>query len=279
MPSAKRERQREGRLVRAAAEAAEKRRRQRWKTVRNFGFIVAAIVAVIFVLSLRSGSDNKAPVSVSSDSGGSTSSTTPAPLSITIPAAGASITGDTPCPAADGTSARTTTFAKAPPMCVDPAKTYTATVETSKGTFAIALDVVHSPNTVNNFVVLSRYHFFDGVAFHRIIPGFVDQVGDATGPTPGQGGPGYTIPDELPTDASPYPEGVVAMANNSTPNTSGSQWFVVIGTGGSTLTATYNRLGRVESGLDVATAINAAGGSDGKPTEQITITKVTITEA
>jgi cyclophilin family peptidyl-prolyl cis-trans isomerase len=164
-------------------------------------------------------------------------------------------------------------------MCIDAAKTYTATVETSKGSITIALDAKSAPNTVNNFVVLARYHFFDGVAFHRIIPGFVDQVGDAVGPTPGQGGPGYTIADELPTAASPYPEGAVAMANNSTPNTSGSQWFIVIGTGGSGLTSSYNLLGTISAGLDVAKAINDSGTQSGTPTEEIVINSVTITES
>jgi cyclophilin family peptidyl-prolyl cis-trans isomerase len=273
MPSQKRERQREGRQARVAAAMAEQKRKQRWRSVRNIGLIIVAIVGVIVVLSLRSGDDKK-PVSATSSS-----SSAPAPVAITIPAAGASVTGDTACPAADGSSARTTTFEKAPPMCIDAAKTYVASVETSKGTFTIALDAKSAPNTVNNFVVLSRYHYFDGVAFHRIIPDFVDQVGDATGPTPGQGGPGYTIPDELPTGATPYPEGAVAMANNSTPNTSGSQWFIVIGTGGSSLAPSYNLLGTISSGLEVAKTINAAGTQSGTPTEAIVITKVTITES
>lgn len=272
MPSAKRERQREGRLARAAAEAAERKRRQRLRSLRNYGLIVVAIIVAIVVLSRRGG-DTKQPVAASSSSSG------PTEVVVTVPAAGASVTGDTTCPAADGSSARTTTFAKAPPMCIDPAKTYTAVVDTSKGSFTIALDPKEAPSTVNNFVVLARYHFYDGVAFHRVIPGFVDQAGDAVGPTPGQGGPGYTIADELPTTvATPYPEGEVAMANNSTPNTSGSQWFIVIGNGGAQLTATYNRLGVITAGLDVAKAINAVGTTSGKPTESVVITKVTITE-
>jgi cyclophilin family peptidyl-prolyl cis-trans isomerase len=234
---------------------------------------VVGIVVLIFVLSRTLGSDDK-PVASSSSSSGP-----PPAVAITVPPAGASVTGDTSCPAADGTSARTTTFEKAPPLCIDPAKTYTATVGTSKGEFTITLDAKGAPATVNNFVVLARYHFFDGVAFHRIIPGFVDQAGDAVGPTPGQGGPGYTIADELPTAQNPYPEGAVAMANDSTPNTSGSQWFIVIGSGGSGLGPTYNLLGNITSGLDVAKAINAAGTQGGTPSEEIKIDKVTITEA
>ena len=143
----------------------------------------------------------------------------------------------------------------------------------------IALDAKAAPITVNNFVVLARYHFYDGVAFHRIIPGFVDQAGDATGPSPGQGGPGYTIADELPTAPTPYPEGAMAMANNSAPNTGGSQWFIVIGDGGAGLTPTYSLFGTVTDGLDVATKINAMGSESGTPTKEVTIDSMSITEA
>ena len=81
-------------------------------------------------------------------------------------------------------------------MCIDPAKTYTATVETNKGTFTITLDPKAAPQTVNNFVALARYHYYDDTPCHRIITGFVVQCGDPTGK--GTGGPGYEIPDELP---------------------------------------------------------------------------------
>jgi cyclophilin family peptidyl-prolyl cis-trans isomerase len=164
-------------------------------------------------------------------------------------------------------------------VCIDPAKTYTATMQTTKGAITITLDAKAAPTTVNNFVVLARYHYYDGVAFHRVIPGFVDQAGDANGPTPGTGGPGYTIPDELPTGASPYPEGAVAMANTGQPNSGGSQFFIVVGTGGGQLGPSYSLFGTVTGGLDVAQAINAAGTSSGTPAEVVTMTNVTITES
>ena len=254
---------------------AEQKRRQRVRSIRNFGIIVVVIVAVIVFLAWRSGGDNKQTATASS----SASSSAPAPVAITVPPAGATLTGNTPCPAADGTSARTTTFAAAPSTCIDPAKTYTASVATTKGTFSIALDAKSAPNTVNNFVVLARYHYFDGVAFHRIVKGFVDQVGDANGPTPGQGGPGYTFTDELPKDPNPYTEGAVAMANSGA-NTNGSQWFVVVGSGGQQLGVQYSKFGTVQSGLDVVKTINDAGGTDqaGTPLEEIKINAVTIIE-
>ena len=102
----------------------------------------------------------------------------------------------TPCPAADGSSPKQQQFDGPPPMCIDVNKRYTASMVTSKGTLTIALDPSAAPQTVNNFVFLARYHYFDGIVFHRIIPGFVLQGGDPTGT--GRGGPGYRFADELP---------------------------------------------------------------------------------
>ena len=257
---------------------AEQKRRQRVRSVRNFGILVVVIVGVIAFLAWRSGGDDKQPVTASSES--SSSSAPPTPVPITIPAPGEKVTGDTVCPPTDGSAKRTTTFEKPPPMCIDANKTYTASVATTKGTFSIVLDAKNAPNTVNNFAVLARYHYYDGVAFHRIITGFVDQTGDANGPTPGQGGPGYSFPDELPADPSPYTEGAVAMANSG-PNTNGSQWFVVVGQGGAGLGIQYSKFGTIQAGLDVVTAINNAGSSDssGAPTEEIKINAITIIES
>ena len=70
------------------------------------------------------------------------------------------------CPAPDGSSPRQTSFSGTPPMCIDPSKSYTATMETSIGTMVIYLDAAGAPNTVNNFVFLARYHYYDGLIFH-----------------------------------------------------------------------------------------------------------------
>ncbi|MHB1786799.1 MAG: peptidylprolyl isomerase, partial [Acidimicrobiales bacterium] len=84
------------------------------------------------------------------------------------------------CPQIDGSSPKTQEFDGPPPMCIDPAKRYTAEMVTSMGTMTIALDPLAAPNTVNSFVFLARYHYFEGIIFHRIIPGFVLQGGDPT---------------------------------------------------------------------------------------------------
>src|SRR4051812_22637032 len=168
------------------------------------------MAAVIVGLALLTGVSNKdkskakSSSTTSTTAANATNTTAPAPV-----AAGAKITGDTPCPPADGSAERTTAFEKPPPMCIDAAKTYVATMETDVGTIKIALDPKKAPNTVNNFVVLSRYHYFDGLTFHRVIPGFVDQGGDPQGN--GQGGPGYKFADELPKQGE-YKIGSLAMA-------------------------------------------------------------------
>ena len=178
-------------------------------------------------------------------------------------------------PAADGSSPKTQHFDEEPPMCIDPAKRYTATMETSKGTITFALDPVGAPKTTNNFVFLARYHYFDGIVFHRIIPGFVLQGGDPTGN--GTGGPGYRFADELPK-AGRYEIGSLAMANAG-PNTNGSQFFIISGQSGVQLPPLYALFGKAVSGLEVIPSIEKAGTSSGSPRERVEIVSVTIEES
>jgi cyclophilin family peptidyl-prolyl cis-trans isomerase len=159
-------------------------------------------------------------------------------------------------------------------MIIDTTKTYKATMVTSKGTLEIVLDALSAPKTVNSFVFLSRWHYYDGIVFHRVIPGFVLQGGDPTGT--GAGGPGYRFADELP-QAGRYELGSLAMANAG-PNTNGSQFFVISGPDGVRLPPLYSLFGKVVKGLDVVEAINNIGTGSGRPTEDVIIESVTITE-
>jgi cyclophilin family peptidyl-prolyl cis-trans isomerase len=139
----------------------------------------------------------------------------------------------------------------------------------------IALDASSAPATVNNFVVLSRYHYYEGVGFHRIIPGFMCQGGDPEGT--GRGGPGYRFEDELPAPGR-YEIGSIAMANAG-PNTNGSQFFIVSGPDGVRLPPQYSLFGKVVQGLDTLNSIEATGSRSGAPSEKVTIESVTITES
>ena len=181
----------------------------------------------------------------------------------------------TECPAADGSSPKKRRFDGPPPMCIDPARRYTAEMVTTKGTMVIALDPIAAPKTVNNFVVLARYHYFDGIHFHRVIPGFMLQGGDPDGS--GRGGPGYRFEDELPRPGR-YEIGSLAMANAG-PNTNGSQFFVISGPSGVSLPPQYSLFGKVVKGLDVVAGIDAIGTGSGTPREKVVIESVTITES
>jgi peptidylprolyl isomerase len=178
-------------------------------------------------------------------------------------------------PAADGSSPKTQRFDGPPPMVIDPTKQYQAEVVTSKGTLTIVLDAVGAPKTVNNFVFLARWHYYDGIVFHRIIPGFMLQGGDPEGS--GRGGPGYRFDDELPAPGR-YEIGSLAMANAG-PNTNGSQFFIVSGPDGTSLPPSYSLFGKVVGGLDVVKAIESVGSRSGAPSEEVVIESVTITES
>ncbi len=160
-------------------------------------------------------------------------------------------------------------------MCIDPAKTYTAEMVTSMGPLTIALDSAAAPNTVNSFVFLARYHYYDGIIFHRIINGFVCQGGDPTGT--GTGGPGYKFADELPK-AGRYEIGSLAMANAG-PNTNGSQFFLISGQQGVRLPPQYSLFGKVVKGLEIVDAMqNVETDRRDKPLTDVVIESVTITE-
>ena len=138
-------------------------------------------------------------------------------------------------------------YATPPAMAIDPAKSYIAVLETDKGTIRIKLLPDIAPQTVNSFVFLTRQGYFDGVTFHRVLPGFVAQGGDPTGT--GRGGPGYNLPDEF--SDRPIDKGIVAMANTGQPNSGGSQFFITY-VRRADLDGKYTVFGEVIEGMDVA---------------------------
>jgi len=179
-------------------------------------------------------------------------------------------------PALDGSAPVVKKFGSMPPMGIDPAKRYSATLETTLGTMVIALDAAAAPLTVNNFVYLAAHQYYDGVIFHRIIKGFMCQGGDPEGS--GRGGPGYKFGDELPKPGK-YQIGSVAMANAG-PNTNGSQFFIVSGPSGVGLPPLYSLFGQVVKGLDVVEAMQSVATRPGdRPVEDVVIKSVTITVA
>jgi len=162
---------------------------------------------------------------------------------------------------------------------LDKSKTYVATVSTTCGDFEITLDSERAPVTGGAFKYLADQQFFDGLSFHRIVPGFVIQGGDPEGS--GSGGPGFTVVEAPPSDLK-YTEGIVAMAKtpDEPAGASGSQFFVVTGPQAASLTPDYALLGEVTKGMEVATKIGEiqADGS-GAPAAQVIIKSITVAES
>jgi cyclophilin family peptidyl-prolyl cis-trans isomerase len=262
VPTEKRQRKREGRQARLEElRRQQKRRQQRRQAI--IGVVIVVIVAGVIALTTKTSGKKKTNLAAtSSTTTASTASTTTVPKGPPLA-----------CPAADGSSTRTTSF-PAPPdaSCTTAGKTYKATFDTDAGTFHVTFDSVAAPKTVNNFVYLARYHFFDGLTFHRVIPGFVVQGGDPKGD--GTGGPGYQFADELPK-AGAYKIGSLAMANSG-PNTNGSQFFVITGDQGVKLPPSYSLFGQVTDGMDVVKKIEADGDASGTPKVVHKMVKVTI---
>lgn len=177
-----------------------------------------------------------------------------------------------PCPEADGSSPQVRHFDASPSYCLEDGASYEAIMETNHGTMRFELFANRAPITVNSFVFLARYHYFDGINFHRIIPGFVVQGGDPTGS--GAGGPGYQFRDELPNPGE-YKRGSLAMANAG-PNTNGSQFFIISGASGVSLPPLYSLFGQLTEGNEVITALDLNGTPGGSPKAICTITSVEI---
>jgi peptidyl-prolyl cis-trans isomerase B (cyclophilin B) len=142
-------------------------------------------------------------------------------------------------------------YSAPPAMGIDVKKKYQATLVMDKGDIVIELFADKAPRTVNNFVFLAREGFYDGVTFHRVIPGFMAQGGDPTGT--GTGGPGYKFADEFHPALKHDGPGVLSMANAG-PNTNGSQFFITYAATPH-LDGRHSVFGRVVKGMDVLTAI------------------------
>jgi cyclophilin family peptidyl-prolyl cis-trans isomerase len=282
----KRQRQKANRQLRYQQEAKQASRRKLTKRIVIGG--VVAVALLLFVLALawfaNRGSNNNdatnptlASIPPSTLPGGSAPPAAAAPTTASAtPAAFTYGTGE--CPP-DPVQAPVKTFTAAPKQCIDPTKTYTATIVTDHGDIVVKLDTAKTPGTVNNFVVLSKYGYYDGTKIFR-----TDQSIDII-----QGGGltnsdkfGYTIPDE--GSGYTYPEGKIAMANTGQPNSGGAQWFITAGDKAKALDdapGTYTVFGDVVQGQDVAEKILALATSptNDTPKETVTVQKVEITES
>jgi cyclophilin family peptidyl-prolyl cis-trans isomerase len=271
VPTEKRQRQKAGRQARLAAEQKDRKRRQNLRRVITL-VVIAAVVVGVSLLIFRPGKKQSA----------TTTTTT------TAPSSSAQLTANEAskaagCPSNPTAQLPAPTWKSAPPMTIDPSKTYTVTIKTDVGTITANLDAKTAPNAVNDFVFLAKQKYYDCVTFHRVIPNFMDQTGDPTGT--GSGAVGYTVQGEVPATANPqYPIGSLAMAKTSqAPNgTSSNQFFIVAGPQGESLPPQYALFGQVTSGQNVVDAINADGDSsdDGTPPKVVhRMLSVTVSES
>ena len=284
MGTDKRERKKVNRnLAREGRQKAQRNAVIKQRVIR-FGIGIPLAILALWAVSkffITTDSTSSSDTTVAaSDTTIAASDTTIASLTPTLSTTpGEQIEGDTKCPATDGTAVRTTNFTKAPPMCIDAKKSYTATFDTSEGAIEIALDTTKTPKTVNNFVTLSRYKYYDGSFIFRTDPSIDIIQGGGESNTDD---PGYTIEDE--GNGYKYTEGDIVMARTGAPNSAGGQFFIVTGPNASALDSqgTYVVFGKISKGLDVAKAIiglNAGSGQlGGAPSRSVKITSVTITE-
>lgn len=218
---------------------------QRWIILGIFGVIAVGIVAAILI----------------SRSGGSSDSSTTAK------------TGANGCKQVEAPEPKKVSLPK-PEQTVKAGEELTAVVQTSCGSFDIALDTKRAPITTNSFAYLAEEGFYDGLDFHRIVPEFVIQGGDPLGD--GSGDPGYKVVEKPPANLA-YTKGVVAMAKSPTEpsGTSGSQFYVVTGADAG-LPAEYALVGKVSEGLDVVERIGKLGTAEEKPKQTVLIESITI---
>jgi cyclophilin family peptidyl-prolyl cis-trans isomerase len=295
VPSEKRARQRELRAEKQAALQKAKKRRQTTRRVISLVIVAAAVVIVVALLSTGGGKKAATSTTTTTPKSSTTAASTTSTTAPGTPPSAPPQTGGTlsswACPNMNGSSAHILHFPSTqPPMCINPAKKYTATLETNEGTIKIALDTTKTPQTANNFAVLALYHYYDGTSIDRIDNSIeIEQTGSPTTQNISDPGPGYSIKDE--GTGFKYAAGDVVMARGGSPNSGAAQYFFVYGPKASLLDSqgTYVTFGHVTgNGLSVldkiAALYEACPASDttcmgGAPKSVVLIKKVTISQS
>ncbi len=259
MATDKRSRQKEGKALRQAELDRWRKRQALRRRVLVWGGAGVVALGVLYFVSSRSDDEEAA-----------STTTTAAPVAATE------------CPPNRGVDTPVLTFSGPPPDCLDPDKQYTAIFDTSEGEIRVDLDTANTPDTVNNFVVLSRYGYYDDTPIFRTDPSIGIIQGGGADPS---SDPGYTIPDE--GDGFTYEPGQLVMARTNSPDSAGAQFFFTANDDASSLDAqgTYVVFGTTDAaGIEVIQSIlalhedqpdNPLGGAPSRP---VTINSVTIRE-
>lgn len=273
-----RDRERARQQARAAAqqqqyEAAASRRR------RTVVAIVAAVLLFAVVAGVFGARSNDEPAaSTTTPPAPSTSSTLPLTGLGNLPAIqpGEQMTTPTACPAEDGSSPRVTSFAGPPPTCIDPKMFYEAVISTDKGDLTMQLDPEQAPNAVNNFVVLSRYHYYDGQPFTTIISRQSASVDARFDDPAGVSSPGYTLASEVPPQGQIFVPGSIAMIPEpgAPDDAYGGAFLVATFELAAGIPQSVTQFGIMLDGQEVLKALEKASSQSGSPTEMITITGI-----
>ncbi len=220
---------------------------RRWIVLAVFAVIAVGVVAAVLISRGGDDSDGDSTTTSAAGADGCKQVDAPQPKEVSLPA---------------------------PKQTLKKGEEATAVVQTSCGSFEIALDTERASKTANSFAYLSEEGFYDDLTFHRIVPEFVIQGGDPLGT--GTGGPGYTVVEKPPANLA-YTKGTVAMAKSSAepPGSSASQFYVVTGADAG-LPPEYALVGKVDEGLDVVERIGKLGTPSEKPKQTVLIEKITI---
>jgi len=247
-----------------------------------------AVVAVV-ISALAGGDSQPAPIPTTS------TVSVPPPVALDLPTAGATAGADAACPEPDGSSARTTSFAGPPPIClattpdgeIDTSVEYTAIIGTTAGDLTYLLTTARAPQSVNAFVFLARYGFWDGAPIDAIVPLAWAETGArfaGSEPTPGDPSdagaslpPGFVIPSEAPTGGMVSTPGMLAMAPTSDDSSEPGRLLIALGDRAAALPEATTFFGVLLDGAPTLAAIQQAGSEDGRPWRQITVTDIEVT--
>ena len=292
MSTPKRERQRQNRMQRIAADEAAAKKYTTNRRIKRIGLaavVVGLAVAVIGYLQRDSSEPATTPEPVAAD-------TATDPVAVDPVPDPESAQPDGGCPADDGSSPRTIDFDGPQRMCIDPEAGYVAVFDTSEGEMRFELTAADTPLTVNNFVTLARWGYYDGTRLFRTDPSIdIIQGGSPHTNSASDPGPGYTIPDEPAFDEDPdtgrltgpyrYQPGQLVMARSAGRDAAGAQFFLTTGPNAALLDSqgVYVVFGQTdEAGLEVARSIiglHEPGGSlGGAPSRDVTVHSVAIEE-
>lgn len=261
--------------TRQAAAAAKRRKR----LLAAIGLLIVVTLVAGLIGALVSGGSTDPTAARSTTTSTSTTASTTPPASLAPVAPGATLTEATPCPAEDGSSPRTTSFAGPPPVCIDTAFTYQAVVHTTVGDITLQLNSAETPTAVNNFVVLSRYHYYDGQPFAPIVTKTLVGVEAAFAGSDRTASPGYELPSEVPPQGQLNGAFTVAFIPLSDSGSYDAPFFIATFGGPVELDTPATVFGMVLDGDETLKAIDQAGSTTGRPSQEILITSIDVTQS